>query len=168
MSHCCQLLTTVFQAQPGVAIPYIQALGPTLIRFLQVSNQTYLPYMSIWVALCSLIIYILFFVICLIFFLLMLACTLRENEIKTYMITRRHCSGDFSIYLSASSSEGGAESSSNSTGAAWSLGGDPSDGGFDPGSWWITVWVESVAETWWSQEMIEWKKVKQGSLSKGG
>ncbi|XP_039459003.1 HEAT repeat-containing protein 5A isoform X1 [Oreochromis aureus] len=35
VSHCCQLLTTVFQAQPGVAIPYIQALGPTLIRFLQ-------------------------------------------------------------------------------------------------------------------------------------
>lgn len=68
------------------------------------------------------------------FSVLMLACTLRENEIKTYMITRRHCSGDFSIYLSASSSEGGAESSSNSTGAAWSLGGDPSDGGFDPGS----------------------------------
>ncbi|KAL3969204.1 growth factor receptor-bound protein 10 [Sarotherodon galilaeus] len=35
VSHCCQLLTTVFQAHPGVAIPYIKALGPTLIRFLQ-------------------------------------------------------------------------------------------------------------------------------------
>ncbi|XP_030575487.1 HEAT repeat-containing protein 5A isoform X2 [Archocentrus centrarchus] len=35
VSRCCQLLTTVFQAQPGVAVPYIQALGPSLVRFLQ-------------------------------------------------------------------------------------------------------------------------------------
>ncbi|XP_028251326.1 HEAT repeat-containing protein 5A isoform X4 [Parambassis ranga] len=35
VSRCYQLLTSVFQAQPGVAVPYIQALGPSLIRFLQ-------------------------------------------------------------------------------------------------------------------------------------
>ncbi|XP_047467316.1 HEAT repeat-containing protein 5A [Mugil cephalus] len=35
VSRCLQLLTSVFQAQPSVAVPYIQALGPTLVRFLQ-------------------------------------------------------------------------------------------------------------------------------------
>ncbi|GAA6234639.1 HEAT repeat-containing protein 5A, partial [Lates japonicus] len=35
VSRCYQLLTSVFQAQPGVAVPYIQALGPPLVRFLQ-------------------------------------------------------------------------------------------------------------------------------------
>lgn len=35
-SRCFQLLTSVFQAPPSVAVPYIQALGPTLVRFLQV------------------------------------------------------------------------------------------------------------------------------------
>uniref|UniRef100_A0A3Q3X6B3 LAA1-like C-terminal TPR repeats domain-containing protein n=1 Tax=Mola mola TaxID=94237 RepID=A0A3Q3X6B3_MOLML len=34
-SRCFQLLTSVFQAPPSVAVPYIQALGPTLVRFLQ-------------------------------------------------------------------------------------------------------------------------------------
>ncbi|XP_074548207.1 HEAT repeat-containing protein 5A isoform X2 [Halichoeres trimaculatus] len=33
--RCYQLLTSVFQAPPTVAIPYIQALGPPLVRFLQ-------------------------------------------------------------------------------------------------------------------------------------
>ncbi|XP_068195506.1 HEAT repeat-containing protein 5A isoform X2 [Antennarius striatus] len=35
VSRCYQLLTSVFQAPPAVAFPYIQALGPPLIRFLQ-------------------------------------------------------------------------------------------------------------------------------------
>ncbi|KAM7376460.1 hypothetical protein PAMP_006191 [Pampus punctatissimus] len=35
VSRCFQLLTSVFQAQSGVAVPYIQALGPPLVRFLQ-------------------------------------------------------------------------------------------------------------------------------------
>ncbi|XP_038585677.1 HEAT repeat-containing protein 5A isoform X2 [Micropterus salmoides] len=35
VSRCYQLLTSVFQAPPGVAIPYIKALGPPLVRFLQ-------------------------------------------------------------------------------------------------------------------------------------
>lgn len=35
VSRCYQLLTSVFQAQPAVAVPYIQALGPQLVRFLQ-------------------------------------------------------------------------------------------------------------------------------------
>ncbi|XP_039994056.1 HEAT repeat-containing protein 5A isoform X3 [Xiphias gladius] len=35
VSRCYQLLTSVFQAQSGVAVPYIQALGPPLVRFLQ-------------------------------------------------------------------------------------------------------------------------------------
>ncbi|XP_019118767.2 HEAT repeat-containing protein 5A isoform X1 [Larimichthys crocea] len=35
VSRCYQLLTSVFQAPPGVAVPYIQALGPPLVRFLQ-------------------------------------------------------------------------------------------------------------------------------------
>ncbi|XP_076604038.1 HEAT repeat-containing protein 5A isoform X2 [Chaetodon auriga] len=35
VSRCYQLLTTVFQAPPAVAVPYIQALGPPLVRFLQ-------------------------------------------------------------------------------------------------------------------------------------
>ncbi|XP_053192170.1 HEAT repeat-containing protein 5A [Scomber japonicus] len=35
VSRCFQLLTSVFQAQPAVAVPYIQALGPPLVRFLQ-------------------------------------------------------------------------------------------------------------------------------------
>lgn len=35
VSRCYQLLTSVFQAPPSVAVPYIQALGPPLVRFLQ-------------------------------------------------------------------------------------------------------------------------------------
>ncbi|KAM4625645.1 HEAT repeat-containing protein 5A [Polymixia lowei] len=35
VSRCYQMLTSVFQAQSGVAVPYIQALGPPLVRFLQ-------------------------------------------------------------------------------------------------------------------------------------
>ncbi|KAF3700710.1 HEAT repeat-containing protein 5A [Channa argus] len=35
VSRCFQLLTSVFQAQPSVAVPYIQAVGPPLVRFLQ-------------------------------------------------------------------------------------------------------------------------------------
>uniref|UniRef100_A0A3Q3XDT8 HEAT repeat-containing protein 5A n=1 Tax=Mola mola TaxID=94237 RepID=A0A3Q3XDT8_MOLML len=38
-SRCFQLLTSVFQAPPSVAVPYIQALGPTLVRFLQVERS---------------------------------------------------------------------------------------------------------------------------------
>ncbi|XP_008312892.1 HEAT repeat-containing protein 5A isoform X2 [Cynoglossus semilaevis] len=34
-SLCFQLLTSIFQAQSAVAVPYIQALGPTLFHFLQ-------------------------------------------------------------------------------------------------------------------------------------
>uniref|UniRef100_A0A8D0A350 HEAT repeat-containing protein 5A n=1 Tax=Sander lucioperca TaxID=283035 RepID=A0A8D0A350_SANLU len=40
VSRCYQLLTSVFQAQPSVAVPYIQALGPPLVRFLQVLNPS--------------------------------------------------------------------------------------------------------------------------------
>uniref|UniRef100_A0A8P4G9G3 HEAT repeat-containing protein 5A n=1 Tax=Dicentrarchus labrax TaxID=13489 RepID=A0A8P4G9G3_DICLA len=35
VSQCYQLLSSVFQGPPGVAVPYIQALGPPLVRFLQ-------------------------------------------------------------------------------------------------------------------------------------
>ncbi|AWP15910.1 HEAT repeat-containing protein 5A [Scophthalmus maximus] len=35
VSRCYQLLTSVFQAPPGIAVPYIQALGLPLVRFLQ-------------------------------------------------------------------------------------------------------------------------------------
>ncbi|XP_054861607.1 HEAT repeat-containing protein 5A isoform X4 [Amphiprion ocellaris] len=35
VSRCYQLLTSVFQAPPAVSIPFIQALGPVLVRFLQ-------------------------------------------------------------------------------------------------------------------------------------
>ncbi|KAM3594589.1 uncharacterized protein V6R79_010326 [Siganus canaliculatus] len=35
VSRCHQLLVSVFQAPPPVAVPYIQALGPPLVRFLQ-------------------------------------------------------------------------------------------------------------------------------------
>uniref|UniRef100_A0A3B4ZDP3 HEAT repeat-containing protein 5A n=1 Tax=Stegastes partitus TaxID=144197 RepID=A0A3B4ZDP3_9TELE len=42
VSRCYQLLTSVFQAPPGVAVPYIQALGPALVRFLQVPTRTQL------------------------------------------------------------------------------------------------------------------------------
>ncbi|CAK6980082.1 HEAT repeat-containing protein 5A isoform X4 [Scomber scombrus] len=35
VSRCFQLLTSVFQAQPAVAVPYIKGLGPPLVRFLQ-------------------------------------------------------------------------------------------------------------------------------------
>nr|XP_020510294.1 HEAT repeat-containing protein 5A isoform X2 [Labrus bergylta] len=35
VSRCYQLLTSVFQAPPTVAVPYIQALGPPLVQFLQ-------------------------------------------------------------------------------------------------------------------------------------
>uniref|UniRef100_A0A667Y5F9 HEAT repeat-containing protein 5A n=1 Tax=Myripristis murdjan TaxID=586833 RepID=A0A667Y5F9_9TELE len=38
--RCYQLLASVFQAQSAVAVPYIQALGPHLVRHLQVLNQT--------------------------------------------------------------------------------------------------------------------------------
>ncbi|XP_062252890.1 HEAT repeat-containing protein 5A isoform X1 [Platichthys flesus] len=40
VSRCFQLLTSVFQAQPGVAVPYIQALGPPLVRFLQRTERS--------------------------------------------------------------------------------------------------------------------------------
>uniref|UniRef100_A0A667Y2I2 HEAT repeat-containing protein 5A n=1 Tax=Myripristis murdjan TaxID=586833 RepID=A0A667Y2I2_9TELE len=40
VSRCYQLLASVFQAQSAVAVPYIQALGPHLVRHLQVLNQT--------------------------------------------------------------------------------------------------------------------------------
>lgn len=36
VSRCFQLMTSVFQAPPTVAVPYIRALGPPLVRFLQV------------------------------------------------------------------------------------------------------------------------------------
>ncbi|KAL7380923.1 hypothetical protein ABVT39_026023 [Epinephelus coioides] len=35
VSRCYQLLTSVFQAPSAVAVPYIHALGPPLVRFLQ-------------------------------------------------------------------------------------------------------------------------------------
>ncbi|XP_049451782.1 HEAT repeat-containing protein 5A isoform X1 [Epinephelus fuscoguttatus] len=35
VSRCYQLLTSMFQAPSAVAVPYIQALGPPLVRFLQ-------------------------------------------------------------------------------------------------------------------------------------
>uniref|UniRef100_A0A673BWM9 HEAT repeat-containing protein 5A n=1 Tax=Sphaeramia orbicularis TaxID=375764 RepID=A0A673BWM9_9TELE len=35
VSRCFQLLATVFQAPPPVSVPYIQSLGPPLVRFLQ-------------------------------------------------------------------------------------------------------------------------------------
>ncbi|CAN9501938.1 unnamed protein product [Ophioblennius macclurei] len=35
VSRCHQLLASVFQAPPTLAVPYIQALGPKLVRFLQ-------------------------------------------------------------------------------------------------------------------------------------
>ncbi|CAJ1074884.1 HEAT repeat-containing protein 5A isoform X4 [Xyrichtys novacula] len=40
VSRCYQLLTTVFQAPPTVAVPYIQALGPPLVRFLQTVERS--------------------------------------------------------------------------------------------------------------------------------
>ena len=43
VSRCYQLLTSVFQAPPSVAVPYIQALGPPLVRFLQVLNSLVSP-----------------------------------------------------------------------------------------------------------------------------
>lgn len=39
VSRCYQLLTSVFQAPPTMSIPYIQALGPLLLRFLQVNVE---------------------------------------------------------------------------------------------------------------------------------
>ncbi|XP_029973021.1 LOW QUALITY PROTEIN: HEAT repeat-containing protein 5A [Salarias fasciatus] len=35
VSRCHQLLASIFQAPPTLAVPYIQALGPPLVRFLQ-------------------------------------------------------------------------------------------------------------------------------------
>ncbi|XP_028994426.1 HEAT repeat-containing protein 5A isoform X2 [Betta splendens] len=35
VSRCYQQLTSVFQAHPAVAVPYIQSLGPRLVQFLQ-------------------------------------------------------------------------------------------------------------------------------------
>uniref|UniRef100_H3CA84 HEAT repeat-containing protein 5A n=1 Tax=Tetraodon nigroviridis TaxID=99883 RepID=H3CA84_TETNG len=35
VTGCFQLMTSVFQAPPAVAVPYIRALGPPLLRFLQ-------------------------------------------------------------------------------------------------------------------------------------
>ncbi|TNN87383.1 HEAT repeat-containing protein 5A [Liparis tanakae] len=35
VSRCLQLMTSLFQAPPPVAVPYIRALGPPLVRFLQ-------------------------------------------------------------------------------------------------------------------------------------
>uniref|UniRef100_A0A671UXR2 HEAT repeat-containing protein 5A n=1 Tax=Sparus aurata TaxID=8175 RepID=A0A671UXR2_SPAAU len=43
VSRCYQLLTSVFQAPPSVAVPYIQALGPPLVRFLQVLKSLVAP-----------------------------------------------------------------------------------------------------------------------------
>lgn len=40
VTRCFQLLTSVFQAPPAVAIPYIRALGPPLLGFLQVPMPT--------------------------------------------------------------------------------------------------------------------------------
>ncbi|KAF1375257.1 hypothetical protein PFLUV_G00237700 [Perca fluviatilis] len=40
VSRCYQLLASVFQAQPDVAVPYIQALGPPLVRFLQRAERS--------------------------------------------------------------------------------------------------------------------------------
>ncbi|XP_044231866.1 HEAT repeat-containing protein 5A isoform X2 [Thunnus albacares] len=40
VSRCYQLLTSVFQAPSGVAVPYIQALGPPLVRFLQKAERS--------------------------------------------------------------------------------------------------------------------------------
>ncbi|XP_071402927.1 HEAT repeat-containing protein 5A-like [Centroberyx affinis] len=40
VSRCFQLLTSVFQAQPAVAVPYIQALGPPLVRYLQAVERS--------------------------------------------------------------------------------------------------------------------------------
>ncbi|XP_056249752.1 HEAT repeat-containing protein 5A isoform X3 [Seriola aureovittata] len=40
VSRCYQLMTSVFQAQPAVAVPYIQALGPPLVRFLQRAERS--------------------------------------------------------------------------------------------------------------------------------
>ncbi|XP_036928579.1 HEAT repeat-containing protein 5A isoform X7 [Acanthopagrus latus] len=40
VSRCYQLLTSVFQAPPSVAVPYIQALGPPLVRFLQTVERS--------------------------------------------------------------------------------------------------------------------------------
>uniref|UniRef100_A0A665U7E2 HEAT repeat-containing protein 5A n=1 Tax=Echeneis naucrates TaxID=173247 RepID=A0A665U7E2_ECHNA len=40
VSRCYQLLTSVFQAQPAIAIPYIQALGSPLVRFLQRAERS--------------------------------------------------------------------------------------------------------------------------------
>uniref|UniRef100_A0A8P4JY70 HEAT repeat-containing protein 5A n=1 Tax=Dicentrarchus labrax TaxID=13489 RepID=A0A8P4JY70_DICLA len=39
--QCYQLLSSVFQGPPGVAVPYIQALGPPLVRFLQETTLDY-------------------------------------------------------------------------------------------------------------------------------
>lgn len=36
LNRCCQLLTSIFQAAPTIAVPYIQALGPRLLLLLQV------------------------------------------------------------------------------------------------------------------------------------
>ncbi|XP_071355215.1 HEAT repeat-containing protein 5A isoform X3 [Trachinotus anak] len=40
VSRCHQLLMSVFQTQPTVAVPYIQALGPPLVRFLQRAERS--------------------------------------------------------------------------------------------------------------------------------
>ncbi len=39
VSRCHQLLPSVFQAPPAVAVLYIQTLGPPLVRFLQVMKS---------------------------------------------------------------------------------------------------------------------------------
>lgn len=36
VTRCFQLMTSLFQAPPTLAVPYIRALGPPLVRFLQV------------------------------------------------------------------------------------------------------------------------------------
>lgn len=36
VTRCFQLMASVFEAPPTVAVPYIRALGPPLVRFLQV------------------------------------------------------------------------------------------------------------------------------------
>ncbi|XP_058470663.1 HEAT repeat-containing protein 5A isoform X2 [Solea solea] len=40
VSHCFQLLTSLFQAPPTIAVPFIQSLGPALLRFLQDVERT--------------------------------------------------------------------------------------------------------------------------------
>lgn len=40
VTRCFQLMTSLFQAPPTVAVPYLRALGPGLLRFLQQAERT--------------------------------------------------------------------------------------------------------------------------------